>query len=394
MLDARAIIAASEEKVGISDSEPHLHGALEALVAALLTDGRLSALGTDSAEKILELRTVSRLQGLKWFHDYPEIAQEKITAPVFLCGLPRSGTTYFQYLFDVDRRFRLIRTWETLMPDPPPGFEPASVVRRKAAELESRKAYAAQEIENFAALHLMDADGADECGAFLEQSYGAAGFQNVYDAPAYFDYLMDQVDFDATYQIHKRQLQLLQWRTPQPRWALKYPNHVIAMDAILRVYPDANFAMTHRDPLQTLASIAKMTFALRNARYEGPVDPRRVGRHMLYFVRKHIDRIMAFCTGPQAERVHHVDYYTLAADPVAQIEILHEKLGIDSPPDVQAAMAGWRRENPKNARGANNYALAQFGIRPEAALELFSDYIRYFDIPSEHEGLARIGALA
>ena len=36
---------------------------------------------------------------------------------------------------------------------------------------------------------------------------------------------------------------------------------------------------------------------------------------MLHFIRRHIDRIMEFCTGPNADRVTHVDYYRLADDP-------------------------------------------------------------------------------
>ena len=195
------------------------------------------------------------------------------------------------------------------------------------------------------------------------------------------------------YASHRRQLQLLQWRGPQPRWALKYPNHVIAMDAIVEVYPDARFAMTHRDPVQTLASIAKMSLTLRGARYDS-VDPQRVGRQMLDFVRRHIDRIMAFSRGPEAGRVVNIDYYRLVADPVAVMREIHAGLGIDTPDDVGEAVAAWRRNNPKNARGKNDYALEQFGIRAEEALELFGDYMRHFDIPREQEGLARIGGAA
>jgi hypothetical protein len=203
---------------------------------------------------------------------------------------------------------------------------------------------------------------------------------------------MGEVGFAEAYTVHRRQLQLLQWRMPRPRWALKYPNHVIAMDAILEVYPDARFAMTHRDPVQTLASIAKMSLTLRTARYDRPVDPFRVGRQMVDFVRQHIDRIMAFADGANADRVTHVDYYALAADPAAKIEEVHAGLGIDTPADVRESMADWRRRNPKNGRGANDYALEQFGIRAEEAREAYGDYVRRFNIPSESDGLASVQA--
>lgn len=392
MLRAADIIAAAEMRVGIADPETHLHPALEALAASLNGDNRLSEAGEAAAHRNIIQRTVDRLEGLKWVQQHPEIAEERIEAPVFLTGLPRSGTTYFHYLFDRDRRFRSIRTWEALMPSPPPAADPASVVRRKAKEAEMRAAMRPAEVEGFAALHLHDEDGSEECHAFLEQAYGAAGFLNLYDAPSYFDYLMRRVDMRGVYEVHRRQLQLLQWRAPErPRWALKYPNHVIAMDAILAVYPDARFAMTHRDPVQILASIARMTVALRSTRYDPPVDPHRAGKQMLDFVRRHIDRILDFCAGPQGDRVVHVDYYALVADPLAELAKVHAALGIDTPEDVRAAIAGWRRDNPKNARGANDYALEQFGIDPDMADALFADYRRRFDIPHERQALAAMG---
>jgi hypothetical protein len=112
---------------------------------------------------------------------------------------------------------------------------------------------------------------------------------------------------------------------------------------------------------------------------------------MLHFVRRHIDRIMAFCKSPQAHRVTHVDYYRVVDDPAAVMTEVHASLGIDSPAAVRAAVANWRERNPKNARGANPYSVEQFGINPDQAAELYGDYMRCFDIPREQEGLKRVG---
>ena len=387
MLDACAIIAEAEEKVGIADPEANVRRNLEILLDSLNRDGQLSEESEAMAHQGFVGRAADRIEGLKWIQEHPEIAGEQIDKPVFLTGLPRSGTTYFQYLFDRDRRFRLIRTWEAVMPNPPPGHDPESVAMRKAIEAEFN-ASIAPKIEGFDALHLIDEDGPQECHVFMEQGVAAAGFFNLYDVPDFFDFLMSDLDLNAAYEIHKRQLQLLQWKLPRPHWALKYPNHVIAMDSILQVYPDARFVMTHRDPVQVLASISKMSFTLRTARQAGPVDPHRVGRQMLGFIRRHIDRVMDFCTGPDADRVTHVDYYRLADDPAVLLDEIHAGIGIDTPDDVRESIAGWRRENPKGKRGANKYTLEQFGIDEREARDLYSDYSRHFDIPSEADGVA------
>lgn len=385
MLDAGRIIAEAEGKAGMADPETHLHANLAALVDSLNTDGRLGTEGEALAHRSLVGRQADRIEGLRWLRDYPEIGTEPITAPVFLTGLPRSGTTYLQYLFDADRRFRLIRTWEAIMPHPPPGHDPESVIRRKAMEAEIN-ARLRPRIEGFDALHLIDEDGPQECHVFLEQAGAAAGFFNLHDVPGYARHLFDRIDLAAAYRVHRRQLQLLQWQAPRPRWALKYPNHIMAMDAILEVYSDARFVMTHRDPVQTLASSAKLTMTLRGARQDQPVDPHRIGRQMLDFQRRHIDRLMAFCTGPHAERVVHVDYYRCAADPVAIMPEVHAALGLDTPDDVQASMADWRAANPKGKRGSNAYALEQFGLAADQVRAHFADYIGHFAIPTETDG--------
>lgn len=391
MLNASQILAEAEARVGISDSEPFVRENLERLVAAINTEAMLSADGSAGAHRALVADAVNRLEGLKWLQMFPEIADEPIDRPVFLMGLPRSGTTYFQYLFDCDSRFRLIRTWEALTPSPPQGVDPAAAEERRATWAERRRQLV-PEVEGFDALHLHDEDGSEECHAFLEQSYGAAGLNNLYRVPSYFDYLLDEADLEASYRVHKRQLQLLQWRTERKPWALKYPNHLLAVQEILRVYPDARFVMTHRDPIQTLASISKMSFKLRSARSEEAVDKCDIGSYMTHFVQRHIDRIMATVDGPGGDRIIHVDYYALLRDPVTEMLKVHHQLGIDSPGEVCQAVADWHRANPKNARGANEYGFGEYGL-PESALEeQFGDYMQRFTIPRETVGLARARA--
>jgi hypothetical protein len=391
MLDADPIISAAENHVGITDTDPTVRANLACLVDSLNREGGLSPGGEALTTRHFSFDTVNRLEGLKWLRDHPEIADEVIEAPVFLMGLPRSGTTYFQYLFDRDERFRLIRTWESSSPNPPPGFDPASARQRKM-EWAERHRREHPTFEGFDALHLYDEDGSDECHAFLQQSYGAAGLHNLFRVPSYFDFLLDGLDLVETYRIHKRQLQLLQWKSTAKPWALKYPNHVIAMNEILQVYPDARFVMTHRDPVQTLASISKMTFNLRGVRMEGKVDPADVGRDMLHFIQRHIDRIMEFDRSAPGAKVVHVDYYALINDPVAEMRKIHAGIGIGTPDEIAASVGAWHSTNPKNARGKNEYTLEQWGLTDAAVAEQFSDYMRRFDIPRERDGLARSAA--
>jgi len=387
VLKASAIIAEAEAEVGIRDPEDAPRRNLERLCQSLASEFPMSEAGEETVRKGLVRDAVNRLHAILWMRDYPEVAKVIIESPVFLMGLPRSGTTYLQYLFDRDARFRLIRTWEASTPWPPPGFAPETVNERRAIWHNRRRSE--KLTDNFDAMHLLDDGGPDECHKFLQHGYGAVGIDNTTRAPGYFDYLLDEADLAQAYRIHKRQLQLLQWRCETKPWALKYPNHVIALDELLSVYPDARLVMTHRDPVQILASIAKMTHLIRQGRAAGPLDKAETGRDMLHFISRHIERILAFDSGPQGGRIVHADYYALLADPVAEMRRIHTGIGINTPASVADAIAAWFAANPKNKRGANDYALSEYGLDETEIAERFAPYIERFSIPREHEGLAR-----
>jgi hypothetical protein len=384
MLSSSEIQQEAERRAGAPDAlASDFQPSLDLLVSSLNATGKLSASGVQEVRDEFATWLSNRIQLQQWLDKAPEIADEQIEAPLFLAGLPRSGTTYLQYLFDRDARYRLLRTGETLRPSPPPGAAPDEESARLAAATDYMERRAAK-IPDFAALHLSDADGPDECHRLLAQTCGAVGFHNVWDVHEYFDGMIDNIGFDSTYVNYRKQLQALQWRMPSRRWALKYPNHVLIMDRIADIFPGSRFVLTHRDPVQVLASMCKVTRAFRG-RYSDEVDPHHIGRQMRHFIRRHIDGIMAFHQSPQSALAVHIDYYRVVNSPDQVLEETYRDLDLTLPANVRTSIADWLAQNPKGKRGANPYALEEFGLRREEIAEEYSDYIRAFDIPSEAE---------
>jgi hypothetical protein len=351
------------------------------LVDALNTDGELSEQGVQlSEEEILRLLR-NRLELRGWLTGHPEILDEPIVQPIFLMGLPRSGTTFLQNLFDQDDGLRLLRTWETLRPCPPPAVEPDSVTPRiKAADRFLNRWRG--DVENFDATHLMDVTGPDECAHIMSMAFTQAGFQNYAKVPSYFDWLLREADFQAAYRLHKTVLQLLQWRAPVRRWVLKYPNHMLAVGEIRAVYPDAACVVTHRDPVQTLASLCALTEQYRAARYDTN-DRVTLGREMLEFVRAHIDRFMVYRGGAGDAGIIDVDYYRLLADPISTVADIYDRTGMVMPDTVRDRLAVWTDANPKGHRGRHEYRLADYGLDAGELDTVFTDYRRRFGVRSE-----------
>lgn len=355
---------------------------LDAIVDAVNGEARLTEAGIAATFQELVGAMRNRLESLVWAERIPEMVEAPIEAPLFLTGLPRSGTTFFQYLFDVDSDLRLIRTWESRSPAPPPALDPASAARRLAEtrrDVEARS----RSLVGWDAVHLVDPDGPDECHNILTQSYCQAGFQNYLNVPTYFDRLLDTLDHRVAFEVHKRQLQLLQWGSVPKRWTLKYPNHVLDIPTILDVYPDARFVMTHRDPVQTLSSLCKLTHMLRGERSDH-VDAAEIGQQMKHFVRKHIGGIMDFAGAqPADKRIIHVDYYQLVEEPAQVLADVYNNLDMEMPETVREGVVEWHRRNPKGRRGRNTYSIDTFGLDADEVAEEYGDYIAHFAIPRE-----------
>jgi hypothetical protein len=299
--------------------------------------------------------------------------------------LPRSGTTYFQYLFDQDPRLRMMRTWEGERPVPPPALDAESVRRRHDASVENARLAREATGGKIDAMHLTDVDGPQECLAILDQTFVNPGLLWMMSVSGYLDYLLHRADLDAAYEYHARVLRLLQWGGPERRWALKWPCHLLALDSIATVHPDARFVVTHRDPVQALASNCSLTHMLR-AGTSPNADPQQIGRDMLELVRQHVDRLVAFDIAQSAaghSALVHVDYYRLVDAPETVMPEVFAAIDLEWTPEVDERVRAWREANPKGKRGTHDYNLDDYGLDRATVADAFADYTERFDIPSE-----------
>jgi hypothetical protein len=375
-----------------TDPEPdHFRDNLEAVVECLNDGTEWTDAGLHAATHMLGQALRNRIEVDRYISDVPAVDEGALVRPIFLTGLPRSGTTYFQYLFDQEPSLRMLRTWEGERPVPPPATDPDSVATRREASFESarqaRKAMGGRAIDG---MHLTDVDGPQECLAILDQTFVNPGLLWTRSASGYLTFLLERADLRAAYEYHQRVLRLLQWGTSPRRWVLKWPCHLLALEAIQSVYADARFVVTHRDPVQALASNCSLAHMLRS-RADPAADPRRTGGDMLELVRRHVDRLVEFDVAQSAVgrgAVVHVDYYQLVEDPAAVMPAVFDAVGIEWTDAVNEAVRSWRHENPQGKRGVHRYALEEYGLESGEVAEAFSSYTRRFDIPSEYD-LAR-----
>ena len=358
---------------------PAIHDPLERLVLALEREARLTLLGRLTVRRHLVslLETLLQLQHERTLS--PAVGEQRITAPVFIVGLPRTGTTLLHNLLVQDPGIRAPLTWETMFPAGYP--ESPQALRRARSKAAARLDWLHRFAPEIKRIHPVGAERPEECVALMAPGFTSALFHTLYRVPSYQDWFESDPQ-TLGYETHFRVLQQLQQRRGTGRWVLKAPAHLFGLEALLRRYPDARLIQTHRDPLRAIPSIASLNTTLRNA-FSNPVNPEEIGRDCAVRLNGALDRFLRKRETLPPERFVDVMYAELTDSPRSTVERLYDHLGWSLSATARAAMQGYLAKKPKDACGVHRYSLQAFGLDASEEAKRFARYCARFDIGRE-----------
>jgi hypothetical protein len=198
--------------------------------------------------------------------------------------------------------------------------------------------------------------------------------------PSYYRWVRDEADMRSAYEYYHLQLQLLQSRDPGRRWILKNSPHLLYLDELHAVLPDAIFVQLHRDPLKVLASNCRLSVFLRGMMSDH-VDPHEVGASMLQLMSDYIEGLLRFRASGVSRPWIDLRFSEFVANPLGQIERVYDAAGMSLSAQARDAMAQWVREHPRDDLARAHAAdLALYGIHPEEARERFLGYAETFGV--------------
>jgi hypothetical protein len=380
-LSEAELLAASRARTGLSDwGDAGFRQPLRLLIEALEREAHLNFLGRIAARRWLTEMLVNRLQIQEALHRHPDIRAESIQKPIFILGLPRTGTTLLHLLFLQDPANRVLRFWEGQAPAFQPTqrhVEPDPRLRQAERELKSLHYLA----PHFAAIHPLEADGPQECTTLFANAFQSLQFEFTYDVPSYSAWL-EQQDLADAYRYYADQLRLLQWRQHRERWVLKSPAHLFGLDALLAIFPDAQIVQTHRDPLRVLASCCSLVAVLRGVTSDR-IDRRQIGRQFAAKWSAGLAHALAARDCAGEERFCDVYFRDLVTDPLGMIRTIYARFGLSLAPAVAERMRQTLAANPSDKHGVHRYALAPFELDPVVEARRFASYRDRFRIPAE-----------
>ena len=371
-------LAHRQSGVDAFDSESFREG-LDVFVRSVGACDQITPAGHERLDQMAIDHLVRRLTIDEYLRAHPEVLQAPVERPVFVMGMPRTGTTAVVNLLGQDPARRTVLRWTLEEPVPPPTTAGLRTDPRCVAALARQQKLIDDGLPG-ANIRFEWADSPAECVHVMNHDVKAMQWDSQGPFPEYREFIFS-CDMTSAYQWHRRFLQLQQSQAPGT-WALKAPSHALWVETLLTVYPDARIVWTHRDPYTALASYLSLAAnAHRRNMPAADTDWLRTGGPS--YVAEHCSRPMALLDArPElADRIHHVQYADFMRDEIGAMRGVYDWLGDDFTPEVEAAMSGWLGVRRQAQLGEHKYSLADFDLTQAQLRPLFEEYVERYDVP-------------
>ena len=372
--DLHDLLDEAQQKTGYDDfGSREFMQPLAVLLDSYTHEAALSFIGRIAMRQDILHTLKTHLQIEADYQNNPGLFDTSVRSPVFIIGLPRSGTTLLHNLLAMHRGLRAPEGWEVMFPSPPPGAVPDRTDPR-VSRAQKRMQQLYWLAPEFKVIHPLDARLPQECIAITSYAFMSDAFLTLCHVPGYQRWL-DTADAEPAYRYHHRFLQYLQGGDNQIQWILKAPAHLFFLDTILRIYPDARFIYMHRNPIEVLPSVANLTRVLRSA-FSDRTDAQAIGQEVLVYWSRATDKareVLDQLPDRQA-RCLHIYYQDVSCQPLVTLRKIYQYLGHEMTHATERHVQAYLHRHPKNEFGRHRYSLAQFGLD---AGEIDTQFSRY-----------------
>ena len=369
-----ALLAEARGRTGIDIVDRDALLPLSMLVRSLNSESQLHPAGAAAMQSRLLRILSNRLRMQRDFVAHPEIANEKIHAPVFICGMARTGSTKTQKLLAASGDFNWLPYWQVMNPSLCTGDRNESP-RPRIDDIDTFARWFDAASPESAAGHAFETHEPEEESFILEHSLRSATLLGWAPLNGYLEWLFTQ-DMTAQF-VHLRDtLKYLQWQglaTGAKRWVLKCPLYSGQEPLLLQVFPDAHLVMTHRHPLVTMPSSLRLLECFHAPYTAARPDPEYFIAGQAGAINAHLQIRAALPTRTFLD----VAFRELVDDVGAVAQRIYDFSGLSLSAAARQRLIAWNDANPQHKRGKHSYSLATYGLTEKKIEELFAGYIAF-----------------
>jgi hypothetical protein len=382
-LDPADLMAAARSETGLDDFGPDdFVGRLDVLCSAMREEGGFNGAGIMQQHVFIVGLLKNRLLIEDLIRRHPAILDERIVAPIIICGLPRTGTTHLHNLMSADPALRSLPYWESLEPVlpahevPPPGVPDPRLERTDMA-----LGFLNTALPYFNRMHEMTVEHTHEEIQLLAIDFSTMLFETTAPMTSWRDAYLAR-DQRPTYAYLVKVLKVLQWLRGGTRWVLKTPQHLEQFPALADTFPDATFVVTHRDPVSVTASMVTMiAYTARLTRDR--VDLEGMGAYWADRLERMLRRCAEERDALPADRTIDVRFDEFMADDLAMVGRVYDLAGQPLDRRAEESMAAFMASHPRGRFGTVHYDLSQFGLQATERRRALAFYTERFGVASE-----------
>ncbi len=379
-LNAEAIIDKARKRADFLGPMPgNTEMGIYKLISSIKEEGKPNPFGFLAAKTLFERTLYGRFKIEQVMAKNPEIEKAEIKEPVFIVGMPRTGTTILHATMHKDPAHRSPLAWECLLPYPAPtpeNYNDNAQLKRVTKDFEQLFKL----VPDFQLKHYMTADSPQECLAITALDFNSFQPSAQFYIPSFMNWFVYESDQLSTMRFHKRFLQYLQsGGVKSERWLLKTPVHLMRLPELFEVYPDARIIMTHRHPAKVVASTASLISSVRSL-YGDHEDPARTGYEQAelwnFFFERFMDSRKKL---GKEDQIIDLKFDDFVSDQIGTIQRIYDRFNWNLSEEALNGFKHFLKQNPKDNKGVHVYSLEDFGLTEDYINRKYSSYIEYLE---------------
>lgn len=316
---------------------------------------------------------VNRLFIQDSFKRHPGILGVPINRPLFIVGLARTGSTLLHRLMAQDLTCCVLLYWEMNYPfigsNVGLNHEELSI---KLAGLKIKEIYS--KLPDLYHIHEIKATEPEECNILMRHTFCSMFLASEWNLPQYAQWLVSQ-DMTKSYRYYRELLQLLLWHKPGNFLVLKCPSHLLNLNTILDVFPDANIVWLHRHPAKTIPSYLNLLSVF----WGNELNNKSFVEFIFNYSIRSLEMGMKVEKKISPGQFLNVPYKELVNDPFAAILNIYNYFNYKIDSHMEPNIRKWLEQNPQHKHGVHTYSLEKFGLTNADIENRFSRYIKEYD---------------
>jgi omega-hydroxy-beta-dihydromenaquinone-9 sulfotransferase len=320
---------------------------------------------------------------------FPGYRKVEVRQPVFIVGVPRSGTTFLHRVMARDeKRFSCMRLWEVL-------FAPSIVEKKLFLALDSldralggpgKRLLIALEKRRFRELgkmHKLSLFEPEEDDPILIHIHSslflsfAQPFPDLFRPLALFDTELPEKDRRRIMDFYRACVQRHLYVFGKGRQFLsKNPAFSPKVESLNKTFPDCKIVCTVRDPAHVVPSLISLLSSFYGA-FCDPPDPYPERESILemldHWYRYPVERLEKW----PRDRATVLPYDRLVAQPDAAIRGLYQGFGFE-PGEAFESVLTREAELARQYKSLHEYSLDRLGLDSDSLRERFADVYRRF----------------